>query len=517
MSTLLTKPQIDPQSKLAIGRSTFVKGDPTKGDVGMNRLLQEGEDLGAAEGMQRLKLICEQHDQLSPNAAYLWIDPGSIQREIEEAQLSKKRVEVVHFFRNFFSLAPLIVTWTALFEAVSNYQTYLNMPGADRTKPFLELWQSGFNHLTWISFTVAAGTDVVLLFLYLVCILFTNEYERRAHMQAVSFVKKLQTYVDNLMKYIAEDSNHIGDKSDIENVVDAVKKVVESATDSVKQVVEQTSNANKQIIEQTSNANKQVIENVEKSFEAAISQAQTKMQQAVGASEKAITNANSRVERMFNDDVSPLMKSFRNDMTTFQQELGKYQTRLDDLTKSSQLVASASQKLSTASEELTKNADRYATIGNNIDAQIASLNLTQREVVSQIGAVASNISTAAGSMTSVTSSMKNATNNIEVVAKQLNVEMQTTLQKMTINVDGFTQSMNQGGTDLRTTIQSLDINIRNVSRSLEQVGVDLRATSGQMYNTAVFLDATLHRDRNFIRRLLGRAGRGQPQQRGPIK
>jgi methyl-accepting chemotaxis protein len=521
MVSVVQKPAVvDPQSKLAQKRKNFASQ--------MNTLLKEGGELGATEGMQRLELICEQHDQLSPNTAYLWIDPNSIQMEIEEAQTRTFKMEFVHFCRNFFSLAPLITTWVALFIAVYSYQQDLSNYPEDRTIPFLQLWQGGFHSVTWLTFTAAAGTDVVLLILFLISILLTHDIERRAHLKAVTFVQKLQHEVDDLMKFIAEDGfKHIGDQSDIDKVVDAVKKVVDSATASVKQavdgttaslkqVVEQSANANKKVIEDSANANKQVLEGVEKSFKSAIVDAQQKMQQAMDASKDAMTTSNAKVEKMFTDDVAPLMKSFRTDMGTFQKELGKYQTRLNDLTSASQQLAGASQKLSVASEELTKNAERYITIGNNIDAQIASLNMTQREVVSQIGSVASNISTAAGQMSSVTGSMKNATTHVEIVAKQLNVEMQTSLQKMTTNVDGFSQSMYQSASHLNSIIQQFGANVDNVSRSVDtvsrslgQVGADLRSTSEHLYNTARYLEATQHSNTTLIHRLFGRR-RKQP-------
>lgn len=511
MVSVVQKPTVvDPQSKLAQGqgREDFVNR--------MNTILKDGCELGANEGMQRLELICEQHDQLSPNTAYLWIDPNSIQREIEEAQTSTFKMEFVHFWRNIFSLAPLIATWTALFIAVNSYQQDLSSYPEDRTIPFLQLWQGGFHGITWLTFTVAAGTDVVLLVLFLLCILLTQNMERRAHLKAVTYVQKLQHEVYELMKYIAEDGfKHTGDQSDIDKVVDGVKKVVDSATVLVKQtvadttttliqVVAQSADANKKVIEDSANANKKVLEGVEKAFQAAVVDAQQKMQQAVDASQHAIITSNTKVEKMFTDDVAPLMKSFRTDMGKFQEELGKYQTRLNDLTSASQQLAGASQKLSVASEELTKNAERYTTIGNNIDAQIASLNMTQRDVVSQIGSVASNISTAAGQMSSVTGSMKNATTNVEVVAKQLNIEMQTTLQKMTTNVDSFTQSMNRGGTDLQATIHSMSMNTGNVSRSLEQVAAKLQETSTHLDNTARFLEVSQRKSRNFTKWIVDR-------------
>jgi len=118
----------------------------------IDQLLNEARNLGATEGAQRLEAICSQYDQLSPNVAYQWLDPGAFQREVEEAQTHGVGAEFIHFFRNVFSLAPLIVTWGALFFAVNAYQQDLTIHAADRTRPFLELWQSGFRDARIINY-----------------------------------------------------------------------------------------------------------------------------------------------------------------------------------------------------------------------------------------------------------------------------------------------------------------------------------------------------------------------------
>ncbi|HEY4035698.1 MAG TPA: hypothetical protein VGL94_17205, partial [Ktedonobacteraceae bacterium] len=64
----------------------------------------------ANKGAQRLAIICDQYDQLTPNSAYLWIDPNTFLLEIEEHQTHRKLAQVIYFFRIFFSLAPLIAT-----------------------------------------------------------------------------------------------------------------------------------------------------------------------------------------------------------------------------------------------------------------------------------------------------------------------------------------------------------------------------------------------------------------------
>lgn len=411
----------------------------------LGSLLQEGRSLGAVEGSKRLELICEQYTQLAPSTAYLWIDPNAIQVEIEEAQLRTFRVELVHFLRNVLSLAPLIATWFALFWAVYNYQKDLALNAGDRNLPFLELWQTGFNGLTWFTFTVAAALDVLLLSLYLLSILIAHQVERRAHNRAMNYMRKLQDKVEVLVNYVAaEGIYHVGDQADIDKVTDAIKKVVNEATDAFKLFVDKA-NA----------ANKVATDNLEQSFKTLMAGVQSSVKQVVDASTQSITDSNNKVEGLFTLQVVPLMTDFRQDMKTLHTELGNYQGRLTDLTIASQQLVGASQGLAGASQVLTDNADRYVAIGQDIGAQIASLNATQQEVLTGIQTVAGGIITAAGNMTNATTNMITATRMVEGVANHLDAGVKMAMKTMTDNVNNATQGLLYVGPRLEQTASNL--------------------------------------------------------------
>ncbi len=396
-------------------------------------LLNEARNLGATEGAQRLEAICSQYDQLSPNVAYQWLDPGAFQREVEEAQTHGVGAEFIHFFRNVFSLAPLIVTWGALFFAVNAYQQDLTIYAADRTRPFLELWQSGFNGTTWVTFTVAAGVDVVFLFLYLLFILLTHQIDRRAHSISTRFAQRLQSVAEKLLKIIATDGvTHIVDQSGVDKVADAVQKVVQKAVDASTNIA---------------------------------TAAEQSIKQVTDASTKAIMDSNSRMDDVFKKQIDPLISAFRADMAALQKELGNYQGRLNDLTNASQQVANASQQLASASSTLTANAERYTTIGQDIKTQIAALNTTQQDVLSQLRTISGGISTAAGNMTTATTNMTAATKAVQGVATQLSTGMQTTINAMTMNVDRATQSLAQVGPQLNQASYQLN----NAARLLASI------------------------------------------------
>ena len=406
----------------------------------LDKLREEGNTLGATEGAQRLELICDQYNQLSPNTAYLWLDLNAFQDEIEETQMHTWQMEWVHRLRNLFSLAPLILTWLALSFAVSSYQTYTQLHHDTTSKAFLELWQGGFGGTTIFNFSFTAITDVVLLLLYLSFVLLTHEMERRAHACAIDFVKKLQTKVDELIKYIIADTVHIGDQSDIERVISGVKQVVDSATGTMTQLVEKMSDGNKQAIDALQQAMKLVVADAQKSI-----------QQSSDVSTKAITASNQQVETLFNSQVMPIMKTFNTDMSKLHQELGNYQGRLNDLTSASQQLANASQQLANASSTLTDNAEQYTTIGEDISTQIASLNSTQDRVLQQIEDVAGGITTVASNMAVATTDMRLATESVGRVASQLDTGLRTTMDKMTHNIYDATNALAQVGPQLYDT------------------------------------------------------------------
>lgn len=432
----------------------------------LNVLLDEGRRLGATEGPQRLELISEQYDQLSPNSAYLWIDPSAFQLEIEEAQIHKFSLEFAHFFRNILSLAPLIMTWLALFIAVGSYQKYILAHPNDRTS-FLQLWQSGFAGTTWFTFTLAAGIDVILLTCYLLFILLVHEMERRAHTRSVAFTHRLQGKIDELLTCVATDGIlHVSDQADIDKVVDAVKKVVDSATssvqqamdgatDTIKQFVFQASDANKLFIDKANDANKLAMSNFEQSLKTYVTDTQVAVKLVVDTATQSISSLDNKVDTLLTQQVMPLMTDFHRDMQTLHTELGNYQGRLNDLTNASQQLATASQELADASQTLTKNADDYITIGRDISAQIGSLNRTQEDLLSQIQTVASGISTAAGNMTTATTNMIKATGTIDNVTRQMQYGMQSTLNTMTTSVAQATTALANIGPRLDQTATAL--------------------------------------------------------------
>ena len=429
----------------------------------LSDIMTEAESLGVSSGVQRIALICDQYDRLSPDIAYQLIDPIGLQNEVEEAQ--SHRIEILHIIRNSVSVLPLILTWFALFVATDAYQkdTY----AGDAGKPFLQLWQEGFHHATPLSgiipFSVAALTDVLLLVLYFGLIAYTSWSDRQAYLKSSAFAKKLQGSTEKLMKEIARNGIvPIASEADVDRVANAVSRVVEGAMETSKQLMQATKDSVEQIvqtaqqstvgaIEATQQANLQAIQSIQQGIEQSLHASQEATQLIAQTSQQAIADSNKKVEDLFENEIVPMLKTFNTDVANLQKEVGNYQGRLDELTV-------ANKQLSHASEMLVTNADRYISVGQEISNQIAALNTTQQQVLTQIGAIAANIGAAAHdmnaatiSMNSATASMSSASQAVGEVALHLNTGMQTTIQTMTTQVGRATQSLGQVGAELQTT------------------------------------------------------------------
>ena len=464
--------------------------------------MREAQKLGAWEGVQRLKHICDQYDQLTPNSAYLWLDPYAFQREIEEEQMHHKRALFLAFCRNVFSLAPIISTWTALLLAVNSYQSNWFSHPEDRAIPFLQQWQEGFHGTTPLTFTLAASTTVFFLLCYLITILRSHALDSRIHGISTSFVQKLQTTIDELIQCIMSDSiASITQQSDIDRVIRSIQTVIDSSTTAVKEMANHTIEINEKALRQTQRSVQQVVTCAEQSLKQVASTTENAVAQSHAASQQAISNTNSKMEAMFDQQIKPLIQTFQQDMGSLQKELGNYQGRLNDLTVASQQVAQASQQLLKVSTLLTDNADRYVAIGQDIGVQIATLNTTQDQVCSQIETIGSSITTVVGHMGTATTNMAAATSSVEDLTRDLGNEMRKTAGIAIANADRNTQQVNQLSNALRITSDKMATtvdqatstmlnNIGQSTQALSQVSYSLQATARQLHQTASLLSST---------------------------
>ncbi len=465
----------------------------------IDHLVEELKKQGAVEGAKRLQLIRARYRQLTPHTAYLWLNPIAVQEEIEEAKISQFWMQAIYLVRNVLSLAPLICTWLALFFAATGYQQDLMMYPADNTIPFLQLWQGSFHGFEPFSFTEAAGLDVALLVLYLLSVLAVQWFERSIHVRAVSFIESetWQKPVNALMQDIEKaNTPYVASKSDIDTVVDAVNRIVTEMTttlrttvnetaDNLKQAAMQMVDANRQMIEQSGQSIKTLVVNTQQSLTQAITASEQAMNQHLSAStqstrqivtsaeeavtqtltlsKQSISEANRRVETLFEAQVKPLIEAFRQDVTALQKEMANYQDRLAALTQAGATLGDAGVSLAGTSKVLAENAERYLTIGQDLKAQIAALNSTQQDVLSQIGGIAGAIGAASGNMIDARANMVAAIHEVQMLTQRLERGMQKMMDSMSTSVA--------------------------VSQSLERVAPPLEAASDRLYQASDLLSS----------------------------
>jgi hypothetical protein len=170
-------------------------------------LLIEAQKFGAHAGVQRMEFICDQYDNVLPDIAYNWIDLNAFQNEIEESLSETLTSELIRLIRNVLLLSPLIITWFALFVATNAYQQDITLHPTDSSTPFLLLWQNGFHGLTWLTFSVVAGLDTLLLLILLILFFLAQGLDRRARSSAVKLIGKVRVAVGKLVEAIITDSH----------------------------------------------------------------------------------------------------------------------------------------------------------------------------------------------------------------------------------------------------------------------------------------------------------------------
>lgn len=471
-------------------------------------LVNRAQDLGAQEGAQRLKHICNQYDQLTPNSAYLWIDPYSFQREIEEEQSHRASASLVHFLRNLFSLAPIISTWTTLLLAVDKYQHNWSLHPEDHDIPFLQQWQQGFHGTTFLTFTLSAGTTVVLLLCYLLSLAAANRLDRAAHNLATEFVQHLQQVFDKLAQCIEMDSTaSLAQQSDSDKIVNSIRQVVDGAVKAVVDATAQSIDMNRETQKSALLYMQQMVVKSEQALQQVVSAAEKSIGLSNNAAQQAIHDVNSRAQALFDQEVKPLIHEFRHDMGNLQKELGNYQTRLNDLTYAARQVADASQgleqmstSLTEMSTSLTRNAESYTAIGQNIEMQIARLNDTQDQLLSGIEGVEKSIATVAVNMSSATTNVENATSSVrdltreladktgKIVADAVNNAHQATQLVQGVHRDIAQATMNMmRGVD--QTTNQIRASVGQTTQALGQVSQSLQATSTELQQTASVLSS----------------------------
>jgi len=448
-------------------------------------LVAEAERLKAREGARRLVFVCDNYDHLTPETAYRWLDPLAFQHEVEDARA--QRVWWLHILRNCVSILPLILTWFALFLALTAYQA--DKYAGDAGKSFLQLWQEGFHGGTWLTFSMAAITDVGLLLLYLALIGITSWTDGRAYTRSTQFTHKLQTTTEALMQAVAGSNAISVDQSAIQNVAAAVQQVVNEAMKANQQLIAQVMNDNKHTLEGAV----QLVQKLGQQFQDELAQiaqdVKSAITQVANESRDAVRESNSRSDTFFKR-VSGSVNTFETSVKNLEDVLKDYQAKLDDI----QLAISS---MTAASSGLVANVSKYTQIGQDISENIIKLNKTMNSVLQQIGFVSKGITDAAGEMSKSALNMEDAAKQVEKVAAQLDSGIQATLKTMYDEVNRSTAAMSDGvshsvtmmSTNVSQAATNLSQGAKQAADHLRDVAPTLKEASDALQNTADQLNA----------------------------
>lgn len=453
-----------------VSQTKLAKDQPNSSVVGsIKDLVAEADKLKAREGARRLIFICDNYDRLTPETAYRWLDPLAFQHEVEDARA--QRVWGWHLLRNCVSILPLILTWLALFLALTAYQgdTY----SGDAGKSFLQLWQEGFHGGTGLTFSMAAITDVGLLVFYLILIGVTSWTDGKAYARSTKFAATLQTTTEELMHTIANSPAISGDKSAIQNVAAAVQQVVDNAMKANKDMLAQIMADNKQALEGAVRLVQQLGQQFQNEFTQIAQDAKSIIAQVTQKSQQAIDDSNNRSDTFFRR-VSGSVGTFETSVQNLETVLKNYQAKLDE-------IQDAIGKMTAASAGLASNAARYTQIGLDISKNTEILNKTMSSVLQQIGSVSQGITNAAAEMNKSSLNMEGAAKQVEKVATQLDSGIQSTLKTMYTEVTRSTNAMSAGVTQ---AARDLSRGAVNAADSLRDITPDLDRASTALQNTA---------------------------------
>lgn len=144
----------------------------------------------AAAAARRLRFL-ESAIEGGPNAdvwttadIYEMIDPDAIVETFRKQPVTGRFFAILTWLRNTLILAPLIVTWIGITQAVEKYNDLLRSDPSQSTKPFVLLWQQGFGGRLPSFFTLSNITFVdgalLVAILLLTFILYAWSYAERS-------------------------------------------------------------------------------------------------------------------------------------------------------------------------------------------------------------------------------------------------------------------------------------------------------------------------------------------------
>lgn len=464
-------------------------------------LAKQLRERGAQYGARRLEILSNQYQHFTVDSASDYIRKDEIIDELENQP--HKLLSVLRFFRNVFSIAPIVITWLALGLAANAYQSDLSdarYKAKDTYQSFLYLWQGSFhgNHGAVISFSDAAYSDftVLAILVILIIIIPLLEHWRRDKLHAS--LGNFDPTIDDFLALVAQDgaNSHLA-QSDVNKISEAIKEQLKSVLLNYDRVAIETRDMVRDTHDKTSNLLKDTHE---------------KTNEVILDFKKDLA--------LYNDDVRLLTVGLQKMDTN----LDNYGQKLNELTDASNKLAGSSNDLALNAKSMAESATLSSQASQGISTQLGALNLTQQEIVqTQKGVVQEFAEAQKQVVQDVTTSqqsvvqqietsqkevvkqltdasdrvadsgkfLRDATNGLDHVASNLEQLTRADFQKMT---DGVTQS-NQA---LISEVQRTASEIQRVAGGLSQVDAQLQHTTTALANAAQNLGSTTTKNAPFM-------------------
>jgi hypothetical protein len=373
---------------------------------------------GVTKGPERIQNVCNNYENLSVDAAYQILNPVEFEREVEEASL--KQIGILVFFRNLFSITPLIFTWFALFQAANGYAhdpRAFFRPNGEQPSSFFILWQDGFQGRS-PPFAEIAAIDVGLLVGFLTFTLLVFGFETRAQGRASAISTKFNGALSKLISFVADQGAiQVQPGADPKTVAEAVNKAIQRALDASKSVTDRAQ------------------------------QALTDMQRQV------------------------------------QGVVAAMGTKINDIQQQMQGLASASTQLSDAADTLSKGvtaieatSTKYLQAGQLVQQQIVNLNTNEAALVQRLDGVTGSVSGAA-------QMMNTAVQSTAALADRIRQDMGQGVQAMMGNINrsagilnSTDQTLHDTGVQLDQVAQALGAAAKILQNTASQLQQNLIAT-----------------------------------------
>jgi len=441
---------------------------------------------GANDGARRLEILSKQYQQFTVEGASQYIQKDEIIDELENQP--HKLLSGLRFFRNVFSIAPIVFTWLALGLAANAYQSDLadsRYTSKDTYQSFLYLWQGSFhgNHGFVFPFSEAAYSDFVILAVLVLLIIIIPMLEHWRRGKLHTSLGDFDPTIDNLLALIGTDgaNSHLA-PSDVNIISEAIKNQLQSVMLNYDRVAIETRDLVQDTHEKTSN----VILDFKKDL------------------------------TVYNNDIHLLTGG----LTKLDTNLGSYGQKLTELTDASNKLVSSSGDLALNAKSMAESATLSSQASQGISNQLGALNTTQQEIVqtqknvvqefasAQKDVIQELTSTQKQVVRDVTTSqqtvvqkiadsqqevVKQLTDSADIVEKSGRYTRETAkeLDRVASGLEQLTRADFQAMTDgVKQANQDLVNEVRKTSNEVQQVVGGLSQVNAQLQQTTQALNAT---------------------------